>query len=421
MFKKLYQGASPADRPQLYSLTDFCLAAVLRMMEFTAFLLLFSYLTLTIYTHLVVPCGQALGSFLSILASFLAWLLLRFPFALARSQLRNAFQLDPRPFSQRLKPMLKEGLMGLITATVFGGALFYFLRIDINIVLWAFIFLVFVYVCFLSQCLYPHLAFAFNPSRFRKALPDELPSGIKKVLSALPDKNGINPEEVYVDTAFSPGLKPPSILKGRIIIPEKALSALTPPALNTQLTTIVLSQLVNIPRNSLIYRGLSLALSVPLSLILLNSMGLMTGYPLNTTVNLVALFWLGTWAAYWFSDFFSLILSRTLCLKLAAATVAVTKDVPGLFDSIQSTARYNLEPAKVNFVRDLFRERPAPEQQIKRLKGSLMELTDEALRQSSERKSKKNNHAKSAGQGPKGAKDPTHSDYQENDQQFKSN
>jgi hypothetical protein len=390
MIKKLHAGSTPSERPQIYSLTDFCLSTILRMLELTTFLLLFASVSGQIFERLQGPAGDVPATFLAVAGSALLWLLLRLPFLLARSQLRSAFGLDPRPFLTRLRPILLKGLVAF-PAVVILSALLLFALNGVHVILWALIYIASVFLCFVAASAWPVLSLTLYPGRYRPARDDELPDGIGRVLDALPEGRRLREGDVWVDTAFCEGLKPPAIVMGRVIIPEKALSSFSPQALKTQIVLTVLSFLVNIPRNTFVYRLLSLALGAPIALILINSVGLVTGYPLVVTVGLVPLFWLGTWAAYWFSEFSSLLLSRALCLKLSAATVAITRDVAGLFDSIQVLARYNLEPPEGSFFRDLFRERFSPDQQIRKLKGSLMELTDEAM--------KRNGRAQGPGKG----------------------
>ncbi|MDR2338788.1 MAG: hypothetical protein LBF40_01420 [Deltaproteobacteria bacterium] len=397
MFKRLNSQTDPADRPHIYSLTDLCLAAVLRMLELTLFLLLFSFAAPRLWPVLQGRVGGPVAALLTISSMALAYVLIRLPLELARSQLRNAFGLDPRAAGARFPPIIKKAALAFVVSALFGWILL--LTLDrLPVLAWVLLYLAMVYLCLTVRLLWPRLGFSFYPGRYRPATDDELPDGAFKVLSALPGA-GEGLPKAWVDRSFHPGLRPPFVLGGRLVIPEKALSAFPPSALKALIVRAVLSHLVRIPRNFAIYGFLSLALSAPIALILLNSLGLMVGYPIVGSPALVALFWMGAWAALCFSEFSGLLLSRTLCLKLSAATVAVTKDVHGLFESIGTLARYNLEPFSGSFFGELFRDRPFPERQIDRLKGSLMELTEEALRRGGD-KAKAKAKAKPKAQGP---------------------
>jgi hypothetical protein len=384
MFKKLYQSAAPAERAQIFSLTDFSLALVLRMLELTLFLALFTWLAPLLDTWLQGPLGGAWALFGAAFGSLAFWALCRLPFLIARSQLRGAFGIDPRPFGRRLKGLLAPSLWATAPAAA-ASALFLLLLSSVSIIYWAAAFLAAVLLAFCALGAGGLFSFALFPGRWRRASAEELPEGVGEMLARLPEGMNASRDSVWVDTAFAEGLRAPYVLAGRVIIPEKALSAFPPPALRSLIVAALLARLVNIPRNTLVYRSLSMALSAPVALILINTLGLGAGYPLTFSPGLMALFWLGCWAAWWFSEFSRLLLSRALTLKLSAAAVAVTRDVPALFDAINILARYNMEPWKKSFFQDLFRPRPSPEQQLGGLKSSLMELTDEAVRQKKRR------------------------------------
>ncbi|MDR2198840.1 MAG: hypothetical protein LBR53_05195 [Deltaproteobacteria bacterium] len=407
MFRKLYLGAAAGERPHLFSLTDFCLAAVSRMTEFTAMLLVFAFLAPRLFAALNASLGKTPSEILVVLASAAVVLLARLPFVMARSQLRNAFGLDPRPFWRRLKPRFLWSLLALPALALLSLALFYAL-VSLNVLIWGLLYLLLVYLVCLALFLRPLFLFTLRPERFRPAQDDEVPRGVDQILKLLPEEGGKRPRpnSVWIDLSFQEGLQPPRVSGGRLLIPEKALSAFPPPALRTQIVIASLAYLVKVPRNLKVYRLLSLALGAPVVLILLNSLGLAAGYPSEPRVNLVALIWMGSWASAWFSEFSGLLLRRALNLKLSAAAVTVTRDVPGLFESVDVLARYNMEPSGSSFFLDLFRPRPSPETQLKRLKDSLMELTGEAER--SRERSRKERFQKSSQKksGPTDGKGP---------------
>jgi hypothetical protein len=386
LFARLYKDASLEARPQIYSLTDLCLAAALRIWELTLLLLLFSSLAPLLYKALNSGLGPGPAEPLSILCSAGAWLLLRFPLLAARSQLRHSFGLDPRPLGKRLGPLALRSLAALIPMAAFGQIMYWALA-RLPLFPWAALYVLLVFAGYALAIAVPTFAFALSPKRFRQASDDELPPEVGAALRALPGGERKTPE-AWVDMSFQEGLKSPKVVLGRLIIPQKALSSFPPQALRSEIVTAVLAHLVKIPRNTVIHRFLSLLLSAPITLILLNSLGMMAGYPLLSSPGLVALLWMGGWLTWQFSEFSALLLARAINPKLSAATIAVTRDVPGLLEAIDILARYNMEPFSCGFIQGIFRERPSPESQIKRLKASLLELTDEAERDLGRRKAK---------------------------------
>ncbi|MDR1079380.1 MAG: hypothetical protein LBQ79_00070, partial [Deltaproteobacteria bacterium] len=287
--------------------------------------------------------------------------------------------IDPRPLGARAAACALNFLVFLPVGAA-GTLALYAALPALGTLAWSGIFLALLWLALSLWLMKPRLAL-LSEANLRRPEEGEIPPGTEKYLALLSSGDvKVGPEDVLVSTAFYPGLPAPFPMAGRILVPEKALRAFPPKALEVRVAAAALCRVVSSGRSIALLRFFSMSLAVPAALILLNSAGILYGYPVVVRPPLVALVWAGIWAAFWFSEFAALYVERTVSARVSATVAAVTLDARSLFESVEITARGNLDPATQTPWLDFFRPRQNPVSQFEAIRRSIQEMVESATK-----------------------------------------
>jgi hypothetical protein len=379
MFRRISSTADPRFAGDAYCRWDLGLALAQRTVEAAFMACALVFLAGRIRDLALAAAPGTPGEILAALALVSAFALARLPVGLLRASLDRAFGLDPRPLGSRaaraawdhavLIPVGVAGTLALSTALPVMGPL-----------AWGASCLALVWLATALWIMLPRIPL-LSAASLRAPAPGEIPPAAVRLMGILcPGPGGIGPDDVLVSSAFFPGLQAPFPMAGKIVVPEKALARLPPKALETLLVAAALSRFSRVGRSLTLLRIFCMALAAPTSLILLNSVGVVFGYPFETPPGLAALFWAGVWSAFWFAELSILFFRRAVSTRLYATVAAVTMDAKGLFQSIELVARGNLDPTRRSPFLDLFRPRQSPESQFEAIKATVHDMVEEAGR-----------------------------------------
>ncbi|MDR3153831.1 MAG: hypothetical protein LBW85_06065 [Deltaproteobacteria bacterium] len=394
MFKGIQSRADPRYRGDVFCRWDFAISLVQRLVE-----LAFLAGALFFLADACWRLGQAIfaGSAGEILGAFLlvtAFGIVRAPAGLARICLERDFGLDPRPLRARAGERFLDFLFFLPVGALGTLALHAALPV-MGALAWGLCCLTLFWLALALWLMKPRLT-ALADRRLRKPAPGEIPPDTGRRLELISTGSAkITVDDILISTAFRPGLAAPFPMAGKIIVPEKALAAFPPKALEARIAAAALERLVSASRNLTVLRFFSMALAAPGSLILLNSVGLFFGYPLAATPGLAGLIWAGGWGAFWFSELAALFVERAVSARLLATVAAITMDARSLFESIELMARWNLDPARQTPLLDFFRPRQNPISQFEAIKAAITEMVAAA----SSRREKAGSAPPSSGNG----------------------
>ncbi|MDR1314395.1 MAG: hypothetical protein LBQ12_12050 [Deltaproteobacteria bacterium] len=379
MFKRLKSRTDPRRLGDVYTRWDFALTVLQRLVEAGFLVCLLFFLADSLWAMAGRLAPGVAGDILASIFAVAAYGLARVPVGLLRGSLDSAFGIDPRPFRARARAAAAKFAIFLPVGAAGTVALYASLPV-LGPLAWAGTCLALVWLALALWLMLPRVA-VLSDAKLRKPEEGEIPPGAAKYLKALssgPVK--IGPEDVLVSTAFYPGLPQPYPMAGKILVPEKALGAFPPKALEIRLAAAALCRVVSSARSLTILRFFSMSLAVPASLILLNSVGILFGYPVMVKPELTALVWAGVWASYWFSEFAALFVERTISARVSATVAAVTLDARSLFESVELTARANLDPSSQTPFLDLFRPRQNPVSQFESIRKSIREMVEAAAK-----------------------------------------
>ncbi|MDR1039010.1 MAG: hypothetical protein LBR80_02355 [Deltaproteobacteria bacterium] len=384
MFSRIRSRTDPRRLGETYSRWDFALALIQRVVEAAYIVCLLFFLGDAIWRLGESMAPQAAGRVVASLLLVLAFGIARLPVGLLRSSLDSAFGVDPRRWRERAS----AGLWHFLALLPVGAAGTLALLATIPVMgpfAWGGIALALVWLATALWLLKPRVAI-LSDRNLRPPEAGEIPAGAERYLSLLSATraSGLGPGDVVVSTAFYPGLPVPFPMAGKLMVPERDLAAFPPNALAAGMAAAALCREVSSGRSLAILRFFSVSLAVPASLILLNSVGILFGYPIVVRPCLAALFWAGIWAAFWFSEFATLFVERTISARVSAAVAALTMDAKGLFESVEITARGNLDPSGPAPILDLFRPRQNPVSQFEAIKRSVQEMMDAAAKRRSD-------------------------------------
>ncbi|MDR1037027.1 MAG: hypothetical protein LBT40_10790 [Deltaproteobacteria bacterium] len=377
MFSRIKARTDPRRLGYTYCRWDFGLGLAQRLAELGFLACLLTFLAEDIWGvgGLLLP-GVA-GHVLAALLMMGAFALARLPVGLARIQLDHAFGLDTRPFRARAASFLAR-LAVLVPAGAAGTLALYAALPVLGPLAWGGAYLALVWLALALWLMLPRV-FILSEKRLRSPLEGELPPGTEKYLTLLSSGQvKISLDDVLVSTSFYPGLPAPFTMSGKILVPERALRGFPPKALEVRVAAAALCRVVSSGRSITLLRFFSMALAVPASLILLNSVGILFGYPIVARPGVIALVWAGVWASFWFSEFAALYVERSVSARVSATVAAVTLDARSLFESVELSARGNLDPGFQTPFLDLFRPRQNPVSQFESIKKSIQEMVDAA-------------------------------------------
>ncbi|MDR2349490.1 MAG: hypothetical protein LBF41_02530 [Deltaproteobacteria bacterium] len=375
MFRNTYRKTAPKDRGEKFTTMDFRLSVLARVVEV---LYLFA-----LWFFLADPAGKAVtaaipgipGEVAVVFVLLFGFFLVSAPVAMMRSGLEAGFGMDPRPFGKRFlsfsgkalffAPFLALGTAAAILSLQTLGALS-----------WSLLYLALVWMGLLLATLFfenriPSAAFLRAPRG------DEFPVDFDRFVSLFsPLQNKSVPvKDVLLSSDFHKGLAAPYVSGSKLIIPERSLASFPPNALLARLVMAMLGHIFSSSGSLITLRFVCLALAVPNTLILLNSLGIFSGYPLiKNSPEFIPLVWMGVLSAVWFSVLSTRFVRRFLQGKLAATAAAFTKDPGGLLKSIDVMAEYNMDPTEEHAVRDFFRNRPSTRYQLRAIGDTLRDI-----------------------------------------------
>jgi hypothetical protein len=270
------------------------------------------------------------------------------------------------------------GLAFLVPAGTAGTAALFVALQAAGPLAWGLSCLVLTWLALFLAVMLPRLRI-LSEKALREPGPGELPPGTARCMGLLSGAGGrLGEGDILVSLAFYPGLQPPFVMASKILVPEKALEAYTPKALEAGIAAAALGHSIGAARGAIALRFFSMALAAPASLILLNSVGLLLGFPAVAGFGLAGLFWAGVWMAYWFSGFVSLFVERAVSARVCATVAALTMDARGLYEYVELTARGNLDPVSRKPVTELFRARRGAVAQFEAVKAAVREMADAA-------------------------------------------
>jgi hypothetical protein len=357
MFKKFSSLPDPKERLEIFNLLRFNLALCRRLAEFltlTTLIVGFGWLTgrqaapIPPLTYSAPLIGLAL--FFAVLPRWL--------FLTIESSLAADFGLDPRPAGQRLTALAAWEIRWLPAAWLLSVLMFHLLTI-LELWVWALAVLVVGAGVFLLDAFKLRL---LRPERLRLPLEGEVPPALGQRLDKWARQLCFKPWAIRVDTTPSPYLAPPR-LSGlgpaqTLVIPENALGAFVPRALNLLTVSAVMEGLVKAPLKILFLRGCALAVVAPLAAVFIKTLGpRLWLYPLIYNPALIILVWLAGWLGLTLANFSARIVRRDLEVQLAAAAALILKDDEAVGSARTTLAVKNLEEDDPPAWRDWFSDR----------------------------------------------------------------
>jgi hypothetical protein len=384
LFRKLAQKASHEERAELYSLTLFLLAALKKLIELSAIILLAFGLGQAIQDAIgrALPAIQPswpsedMSLILAVLAMAILAFLLPFPARLAISSLKSAFGLDTRPFRIRLGQEALRGLSPSLALALFSLFLLWLLR-EKSLAYWVLGFLACLWLPAALDYLWPFWASKARPGLLREPKEGELPPFAGPLAQRLKDMGGWkNGQVLKIFTGFRPGLSPPWPYGPYVAIPIRAAETLAPEAFKARLIIAFMARAIKLPRNLAIAKALVLVLAIPGAFILLNTFGLFWGYPGKVSVSLAPIFWLAAFLASQVQKAVLIFCTRVISERLAVATLIATENAEAFLSSQETLARYNLEPKRLPLWREIFKEQPSFELLISEIMKTCSELSE---------------------------------------------
>ncbi|MDR1677265.1 MAG: hypothetical protein LBS44_02615 [Deltaproteobacteria bacterium] len=386
MFKKLLSTANIEEKTKLYTLLDFMLAGLSRLVELTALLVLASGL------------GDKLASLFSKLFSekpvdffLLAPMVLFFTLVVSicpavRSNLRDASGLDTRSLKTKFFLVLPYWIFGFFYLWLVSWILLTSMR-EGQLLLWTFSLAASLWVLVILEAISKYLSIK---SKLREISGEEIPEGLSGFFDRWSkEQKG----KLLVVQSFGPGLTMPSYQGPDLIVTEKALAAFQPESLKAGLIMAMVSQMLKLKRNFLVLRLVSLTMAVPVSMMLLYSLGFLIGYPVMIRLSQIAIVWMGCWFSYHISTLVLNIISRILHQRLNLATISILGQVMPLVKAIETMSRYNLMPKKTPWWKLICSPYPGPKEQIRTLMNDLGDLSGKGSKKDSANPGSSNNSA----------------------------
>lgn len=344
MFKKLSKLEKHTERLEAFNLIKFSLSALLVLTEFLWLGLLIGGLGGLISIPVIyIPIY---GDYLALGMMLLSLGLVRLPYLYTKGTLYHDFGQDPRSGLKRLKLIVTLELRRGLVIWLASCLLFYGL---VNLDFWYWLGCTFA-LFLISVSLVAFYPKLWWPLKLRPLQEGDVPEILLNSLKRWEDKNGLTKDKIVVSTTFTPELQPPYLLglkpRQYLVIPEKALASFPPQELNLLLVMATLEAIIKIPSKIFLLYLCSISISIPLTAILLNTLGVfLWSYPLVTSPLPITLVWFGAWLGLRLADFSTRLIFRTLGPQLAAAATTLLNDEnPNALSSTCSTlARYNLE------------------------------------------------------------------------------
>jgi hypothetical protein len=337
MFKRLFLKTCQEDRAKVYSAADFYLACLGLFLELFILVFLAFYLAGKLYFW---PLSYSeLGPFgyaLMLLPMCLVYGAVSGISVILRSRLRARFGLDPRPTAARFWAFFKTSLWRLLYFWFSSWAVYVALIADklapiigvLLLVVWGF----FVLDFFLTR---------FEVRRSQRELESDqnniLSEAAKKLYKTLSVR-------LLASNRFEIGVKDPIVIGSDVIINDNVLAALDAKCFKNYLYRAWFGLQLKIDGKYLAIRLIMMLLSLPFSFMLLNSLGLLLGYPLEISSACLALVWLGVWLALKMSEFMLKLVKRIVETHLYSASTTVSKDFTELIALIEVIADRNLIP-----------------------------------------------------------------------------
>ncbi|MDR1166771.1 MAG: hypothetical protein LBO66_13050 [Deltaproteobacteria bacterium] len=374
MFQALYRQTDPEGRASIYALTDFCLAILARVAEALVILLSvggLSNLFLRFGEGLWGPGEAALLG--AIGGNWLLWALVKTPPALLRSSLASAFGLDSRNLSARLKAVAGPLLAIWLLGTVFTFLFFWTLSLLAGR-WWYFASLAWIFPPFLLWALWPRARFRLRPRVYRRPAEGEISGEIDRLFAARIFRREPLKRDIWIDAGDAPGLKEPSFLGDRLVVPEKLLYLLTPRALKFEIVACLTARQFSLKANELVLRLSCVGLAAPTTLILFNSLGLFWGYPATVQPALWGLAGLAVWSGSYLGVIVVNMALRLLSPRTRAAAALFGGDAAALAEALSILARKNLRPMEIPPWMAFFLPYNAPGAEIAKIKEILLEL-----------------------------------------------
>jgi hypothetical protein len=373
MYKKLFSKANFEEKTNLYSLLDFMLASLSRLAELMILLLLSSGLA-----NKLASIFSGLFEEKPIDLFLLAPMVLFFTLVVSicpalRSQLRADSGLDVRPLKTRLLIVLPYWIFGFFYLWLVSWILLMSMQ-EGQLILWTFTLAFSLWSLVLLEAISRHLTVK---AKLRDMTSEEFPEGLYTFFEKW-RKHQKGKLLVYQN--FGPGLTMPTYQGQDLIVTEKALAAFQPESLKAGLVMAMVSQMLRLRRNFLVLRMVALTMAVPVSMMLLYSLGFQMGYPVAVRFSHIALVWMGCWLSYHVSNLVMNIISRILYHRLNMATIAILGQIMPLVKAIETMARYNLMPKKTPWWRSLGSPYPSPKDQIKHIKIGLSDMSSKGAK-----------------------------------------
>ena len=354
MFKKFARIKNRTERLEIYNLLKFNLSACLKLIEFLILAVFISGFAWLLSPPLM-RAGFFTGSAVAIGLMLLIICLMRLPVLYASSQLAADFGLDSRPLMRRLKNILALELRRLPLCWLLSVILFWGLRF-LDLWVWTLAALALGAGLTTLDTFFPRL---LRPEKLRPVRDDELPSSLLTKVERWTPQTGLSRKSLLISTTFSPELDPPR-LSGlgrtqKVIISEKALASFPPRELSVMVVTAVIGSLVKAPLKYLLLRFCALAVAMPLSAILISTIGTTLWlYPIVINPPLITLIWAGLWLGHNMAEFTAHLTRRGMDTQLAAAASVLLKDEESLLHAVDTLAEKNLEEEEPASWREVF-------------------------------------------------------------------
>ncbi|MDR2368772.1 MAG: hypothetical protein LBF58_11840 [Deltaproteobacteria bacterium] len=373
MFKKLFSKANYEEKANLYTLLDFLLASLSRLVEVTALLLLSSGLADKLANVYVLPFSEKPIELLLLAPMIIVFTLAVSICPALRSSLRTACGIDSRPLKSKLAIVLPYWIFGFFYLWLVS----WILLINMNngrLILWTFALALSLWALVVLEAAITNLEVK---AKLRDMTGEEFPEGLYGFFEKWQKHQG---GKLMVCANFGPGLTMPTYQGQNLIVTEKALAAFQPESLKAGLVMAMVSQMLKLKRNYLVLRLVALTMAVPASMILLYSLGFMMGYPVTVRVSHVGLVWLGCWLSFHVSNLVMNLISRILYHRLNLATIAIMGQIMPLVKAIETMAHYNFMPKKAPWWRTINSPYPAPKDQIRAIMAGLSDLSAKGAR-----------------------------------------
>ena len=358
MFKKFSSLPDPKERLEIFNLLKFNLALGRRLAEFLTLATLIAAFGWFIERTSSAPPSSLAYTAPVIGLALLVFVLPRWLFLVVESALVADFGLDPRPAGRRLAALANQEIRWLPAAWLLSVLMFHLL-IALPFWGWVLAALALGAGLFLLDTFKPGL---LRPESLRPPLEGEVASDLSQLLEKWSQRMGLKPWPIRVATTVSPYLSPPR-LSGlgptqTLIIPESALVAFVPRALNLLTLSAVMEGLVKAPLKLFFLRACALLVALPLAAIFISALGRhLWLYPFTYNPALISLVWLAVWFGLTLADLFTRIVRRDLEVQLAAAAAIVLKDDEAAGSARSALAVKNLEEDAPPAWRNMFSRR----------------------------------------------------------------